>query len=94
MFSQVIARIRSWLDSAAARMENEVILYSRRACCLCEEAEQILRDHGLTPQIIDIDGDPQLRERFTNCVPVVVIDGKERFRGRVNPVLLRRLLRS
>ena len=30
--------------------------------------------------------------RYDQCVPVVEIDGQERFRGRVNEVLLRRLL--
>ena len=93
MFSRLKARVRGWFDSATTRMGNEVIMYSRRACCLCDEAEQILRDHGLTPRVIDIDGDPGLCDQFTHCVPVVVIDGKERFRGRVNPALLRRLLR-
>jgi glutaredoxin len=69
-----------------------VLLYTRPGCHLCEEAEALLRKHGLEPQLVDIDADPQLRERYTTCVPVVVIDGKERFRGRVNEVLLRRLL--
>lgn len=41
---------------------------------------------------VDIDQDPRLRERFDQCVPVVEIDGKIRFRGKVNPVLLDRLL--
>jgi glutaredoxin len=67
-------------------------IYTRPGCHLCEEAEALLRKHGLEPQLVDIDADPQLRERYTTCVPVVVIDGKERFRGRVNEVLLRRLL--
>ena len=46
------------------------------------------------PQIeeVDIDTDPQLVERFGTCVPVVEIDGVVRFRGRVNDVLLRRLI--
>jgi glutaredoxin len=69
-----------------------VLLYTRPGCHLCEEAEALMRKHGLEPQLVDIDADPQLRERYTTCVPVVVIDGKERFRGRVNEVLLRRLL--
>lgn len=69
-----------------------VLLYTRPGCHLCEEAEALLRKHGLEPQLVDIDADPQLRERYTTCVPVVVIDGKERFRGRVNEILLRRLL--
>jgi hypothetical protein len=43
---------------------------------------------------IDIDSDPELRSKYTECVPVVVIDGRERFRGRVDEVLLRRLLRG
>ena len=30
---------------------------------------------------------PQLREQFDTCVPVVEIDGKIRFRGRVNRML-------
>ena len=53
---------------------------------------EVLERYGLRPELIDIDSDPQLRERYTTCVPVVIIDGKERFRGRVNEVLLRRLL--
>ena len=32
-------------------------------------------------------------ERFNTCVPVVEIDGKIRFRGRVNKILLRRIVK-
>jgi hypothetical protein len=56
-------------------------------------AEQLLVTHGLLPEIVDIDEDPALIERFNTCVPVVEIDGRIRFRGHVNVVLLRRLLR-
>ena len=59
---------------------------------MCEEAERLLIRHGLSPRLVDIDADAGLREQYTECVPVVVIDGKERFRGRVNEVLLRRIL--
>jgi hypothetical protein len=41
---------------------------------------------------VDIDRDPELVARFSTCVPVVELDGKVRFRGRVNEVLLRRLI--
>ncbi|MCA9208708.1 MAG: glutaredoxin family protein [Planctomycetales bacterium] len=71
---------------------STVILYTRAGCHLCDDAEMVLRAYGLIPNRVDIDDDPLLRERFTTCVPVVEIDGKVRFRGRVNPVLLRRLL--
>lgn len=69
-------------------------LYTRAGCHLCEEAEQVLIAHGLDPQVLDIDQDPSLFERFNSCVPVVEIDGKIRFRGRVSPILLRRLFRQ
>ena len=72
----------------------EVQLYTRRGCHLCEQAAEILAKHGLSPQPIDIDADPELTARYTECVPVVVIDGRERFRGRIDDRLLRRLLRA
>ena len=73
---------------------QHVVLYTRDGCHLCDEAKQILMRHGIKPQEVDIDEDPELVQRFGECVPVVTIDGAVRFRGRVNEVLLRRLLRS
>jgi glutaredoxin len=70
----------------------KVIVFTRRGCHLCEEAIALLARHGLTPTLIDIDADPALLARYTACVPVVEIDGRERFRGRVNEALLRRIL--
>ncbi|WP_425616039.1 glutaredoxin family protein [Anatilimnocola sp. NA78] len=72
--------------------EHQVTIYTRVGCHLCDDAKELVERYGLQPTLIDIDGDPQLRERYTTCVPVVVIDGKVRFRGRVNEVLLRRVL--
>jgi hypothetical protein len=59
---------------------------------LCEEAKALLLRHGLRPQEIDIDQDPGLLQQYNECVPVVVIDGRVRFRGRVDERLLKRLL--
>jgi glutaredoxin len=70
-----------------------VVLYTRPGCHLCDDALALLARHGLAPQaIVDIDADPELHARYTDCVPVVTIDGKIRFRGRVNELLLRRVL--
>ena len=69
-----------------------VVLYTRRGCHLCDDAHALLVKHGLHPTAVDVDGDPALQERFNECVPVVEIDGRIRFRGRVDAVLLRRLL--
>jgi glutaredoxin len=72
--------------------DHQVTIYTRAGCHLCDDARELLERYGLSPELIDIDADPALRERYTTCVPVVIIDGKERFRGKVNEVLLRRLL--
>lgn len=59
---------------------------------MCDDAAAILKRHGLVFEVVDVDADPELRQRYDACVPVVVIDGKERFRGRVDELLLRRLV--
>ena len=75
-------------------MPPQVLLFTRTGCHLCDEAEELLVRHGLAPQKIDIDANAELRQKYDTCVPVVVIDGKERFRGRVSEVLLKRLLKA
>lgn len=71
---------------------HRVVLYTRVGCHLCDDAKELLLEHGLTVESVDIDTDPALRERFDTWVPVVEIDGLVRFKGRVEPVLLRRIL--
>jgi glutaredoxin len=73
---------------------RNVVLYTRQGCHLCHQAEQLLTSHGLRPQLVDIDQDGELLARFDTCVPVVEIDGRVRFRGRIDEVLLVRLLRA
>jgi glutaredoxin len=69
-----------------------VVLYTRVGCHLCDDALALLQSHGLEPHLVDVDTDSELRERFNECVPVVEINGQIRFRGHVDPILLRRLL--
>src|SRR5437764_148097 len=52
------------------------------------------RRYGFALDALDVDGDAALRERFGLLVPVVAVNGKVRFRGGVNAVLLERLLRA
>ncbi len=61
---------------------------------MCDDAEQVLSEHGLQAKKVDIDTDESLRKQFDTYVPVVEIDGKVRFRGRVDPLLLKRLLHN
>jgi glutaredoxin len=71
-----------------------VVIYTREGCHLCEEAHKVLCEFGIIPTLVDIDADPGLRERFDTCVPVVEIDSQIRFRGRVDRMLLSRIVRS
>jgi glutaredoxin len=74
---------------------SRLVLYTRPGCHLCDEAQATLNKYSafLPPIVaVDIDGDPELVARYSTCVPVVEFDGKVRFRGRVNEVLLRRLI--
>jgi glutaredoxin len=70
----------------------QAILYTRAGCHLCDLAREVLERHGLGVTPIDIDEHPEYRAEFDYCIPVVEIEGKIRFRGRVHPLLLRRLL--
>lgn len=74
--------------------QHEVILYTRVGCHLCDVSRETLVAHGLTPLDVDIDADPELRAKYDWKVPVISIDGRERFFGRVDPVLLKRLLQG
>jgi glutaredoxin len=75
-----------------------VTIYSRADCSCCETAKEVIeprrKQHGFRVEEVDIDTDPGLIEAYGTSVPVVAIDGKVRFRGKVDPVLLDRLLRA
>jgi glutaredoxin len=77
---------------------RHVLFYTRAGCHLCEQAWEIVtaaqRRYGFTLERVDVDTDPTLAAAHGECVPVVVIEGKVRFRGRVNAVLLERILRA
>src|ERR1700687_1699838 len=73
-----------------------VVMYTRPGCHLCAEAwEQLRRQQGRYHYSLeqrDVDADPELAAQYGEWVPVVTVQGKVRFRGGVNPVLLQRLL--
>jgi 4a-hydroxytetrahydrobiopterin dehydratase len=54
---------------------------------LCEKAREAIRASGANVRVteVDVDGDAELRERYTNDVPVVHVNGSEAFRHRVDP---------
>lgn len=79
------------------RDSHRVVMYSRRACHLCDEAREVIlgeRDRGTVFDFVEttIDGDDELERELGLRVPVVEIDGREEFEIAVEPVRLRRLL--
>ena len=85
----------SWRPAIPGRRFRRVTVYVSEGCHLCHEAIALLAGYRKwLPEIeeIDIGTDQKLVNRFGTCVPVVVFDGKIRFRGKVNEVLLRRLI--
>jgi hypothetical protein len=87
-----------WRRSAIPLNHLRLILYTRRGCQLCEDAWIGLHDaqkrFGFALESVDVDSDADLVARFGDWVPVVTVNGKLRFKGGVNPVLLTRLLRA
>lgn len=85
----------NWKPSQPGLRFMEVLVYTREDCHLCEEALATLAEYQRwlpRTREIDIDTDPDLVKKYGTCVPVVVCDGKIRFRGRISPTLLQRLI--
>jgi glutaredoxin len=71
-------------------------VYTRAQCCCCHKAIDLLKEYqrrfGFELVEVDVDSDPALVAQYDTEVPVVAVNGKVRFRGIVNRVLLERLL--
>lgn len=69
-----------------------IVLYSRRGCHLCEQAEEMLGCVPAETVVVDVDTDTALAEAFGMRVPVVEVDGRILIEGRFDErELLRRL---
>jgi glutaredoxin len=68
-------------------MTPQLLLYSRKDCCLCDEMKEILHRVAATMPLalkeIDVDSEPGLREKYGDQVPVLFIDGQKAFKYRV-----------
>ena len=77
-------------------MPHRVTMYSRPICGLCDAArEEIMAardDASFEYEEIDVDGDPELEKEYGLRVPVVLVDGVERFEVDVPREELRALL--
>lgn len=73
-----------------------IVVYSRVGCHLCDVAHQLLLDrrarYAFDLETIDVDTDSELAAKYGERIPVIVVDGRERFSGIVSPALLDRFL--
>ena len=76
--------------------EPRVTLYSRPGCHLCDDAlavlERVRATHPFRLQQIDIEADDALFKRYLERIPVIAIDGAERFELFVEDEELKRSL--
>ena len=80
-------------------MPIELTLYTRPGCHLCDDLKQILlrvrRRKAFELREVDISGDPVLERRYGLDVPVLLLDGVETARHRIDEAeLVRRLAQA
>jgi predicted thioredoxin/glutaredoxin len=69
-------------------MAETVTVYTRVGCHLCDEAIAVVRaaaEGRAHVELVDIDADPDLHDRYTVRVPVVAVDGVEIAQYQVAP---------
>ena len=78
------------------RRPSAVVLVTRQGCHLCAEAEPVVAraaaDAGVPLEVRDVDADPADRARWTDKVPVVLLDGVEHAYWRIDEKVLRKAL--
>ncbi len=67
---------------------HDVVVYSREGCHLCDVVKETLKRLAGEADFrwleIDIDSDPELKQKFNDEVPVVFIDGRKAFKYRMD----------
>lgn len=78
-------------------VKAKVTIYTREGCHLCEEAKAAIFSAGCADDLVieevDIEAEPDLRDRYQNDVPVVFINGIKAFKHRVDAREFRRKLK-
>jgi glutaredoxin len=73
-----------------------LVVYTKPTCPLCDEAYEVLerwqQRYGYSLEARNIEESADLLREHGEWVPVVAVNGRVRFRGRVNEVLLRRIM--
>jgi glutaredoxin len=70
----------------------KLVLYGRPGCHLCDDARAVLERVGAAFEEVDITTDDALHAAYLERIPVVTLDGVERFDYFVDEAALRGLL--
>ncbi|MBD3672120.1 MAG: glutaredoxin family protein [Planctomycetaceae bacterium] len=87
----------AWEPSLPGQRFQRVVVYTRESCHLCDVAKDTMHrfERWLPPiEEIDISESEELTDKYAESIPVIEIDGRERFRGVVSEVLLKRLIEA
>jgi glutaredoxin len=67
---------------------HDVVVYSRDGCHLCDVVKETLAqlqdEADFQWREVDIDSDPQLRQKYNDEIPVIFIDGRKAFKYRMD----------
>ena len=77
---------------SAGELGEGLLLLGKPGCHLCDEARAVLERVGATFTEVDITTDDALHAAYLERIPVVVLDGVERFELFVDEAALRHLL--
>jgi glutaredoxin len=69
-----------------------LVLYGKPGCHLCDDARGVLERVGAAFAEVDITSDDALHAAYLERIPVITLDGEERFEYFVDEAALRRLL--
>jgi hypothetical protein len=74
----------------------ELLLYTRRDCCLCDAmkgaVEDASRNFPTRLTVVDVDSRPELAREYGGEVPVLLVHGRKFAKYRVDPRRLRERL--
>jgi glutaredoxin len=80
------------------KAKAQVLLYTKPGCHLCEEAKGEMLSAGCADLYdlteINIETDPALKTRYRFDIPVITINGQERFRHRLTAAEFKRAVAS
>jgi glutaredoxin len=78
-------------------MKPELLLYTRKDCCLCDEMKRaiftVAQRIPLNLSEIDVDSSAELAREYGNDVPVLFVNGRKAFKHRASEKELKRKLK-